>query len=67
MNDKRVRGGPFHLLDKRERWGLTVRGYTVALIVACALVLVLVPGINGFLAIDFPVRGERWVGMLLSA
>ena len=40
---------------------MTVRGYTVALIVACALVLVLVPGTHGFLAIDCPVRGQLLV------
>lgn len=48
----------FRWIDKRERWGLTLWGWAAALLGLSAIVLILVPGINDFLAIDCPVRGE---------
>jgi len=49
------------LIDKRERWGLTVCGWVAVVIVASAAVLVLISGVHGFLAIECPVKGELLV------
>ena len=40
---------------------MTLWGWAAVLLVACSAVLILVPGINGFLAINCPVRGELLV------
>ena len=58
MNDNPVGRGPFYLLKKSERWGLTLWGWIVTVLVALAAWLVCVPNIHGFLAIDCPVRGQ---------
>jgi hypothetical protein len=66
MNDNPVGHGPFYLLDKRERWGLTLWGWFVIVLAAPVAGLVCVPNIHSFLAIDCPVRGrllvmEGWI------
>jgi hypothetical protein len=61
MNDNRGRPRSFRIIDRRERWGLTLWGWAAVLLLTCAAVLGLVPRIHGFLAIDCPVRGEVFV------
>ena len=61
MNDNPVGRGPFYLLKKRERWGLTWVGWAVAVGAALVAGLVCASNIHGFLAIDYPVRGEPLV------
>jgi len=58
MDNKGAEHRLFHLLGKRERWGLTLWGWIVTVLVALAAWLVCVPNIHGFLAIDCSVRGQ---------
>lgn len=46
------------MIDKRERWGLTLWGWLVVAIVAGAGLLGAVPRIHGFLASEYRVRGQ---------
>jgi hypothetical protein len=46
------------LIDKRERWGLTLWGFLAVLTVAVVVFVNVVPEIHGFLACRDPVRGE---------
>jgi hypothetical protein len=57
-NDSRVRRRPFCLFEKRDRWGLTWVGWSVAGLIVILAGLVCVPNIHRFLAIDCPVRGQ---------
>lgn len=58
MNDRFKKRKPLRLIDRRERWGLTLWGWLVVGMVAGAAIIISIPGIHGFLAIDDPVRGE---------
>ena len=58
MNDNPVGRGPFYLLKKSERWGLTLWGWIVTVLVALAAGLVCVLNIHAFLAIDCPAKGQ---------
>ena len=58
MNEKRVRHGAFYLIEKRERWGLTLWGWVVVVLVVLATGVVCVPNIHGFLARECPVGGQ---------
>ena len=46
------------LIDKRERWGLTLWGWLAALILVGMALVGGARNIHGFLATDSPVRGE---------
>jgi hypothetical protein len=46
------------LIDKRERWGLTLWGWLVMATLAGVALLGAVRNIHGFLASEYPVRGE---------
>ena len=51
----------FHLVDKRERWGLTWWGRIALLLVLVVAVLGTLPYIHGFLAVDTPLKGQLLV------
>ena len=66
MQNKVNKGGRFRLIERRERWGLTLGGWLAALIVALVMLLIGIFGIHGFLAGENPVRGkilvvEGWI------
>jgi hypothetical protein len=61
MNEKTIQHGWLGLIDKRERWGLTVWGWAAVVLAALVAGLVSVPSINGFLTYDNPVRGQALV------
>ena len=58
MRNKVKSSRRIRLIDKRERWGLTLWGWLAVLIVALFLFLSGISGIHGFLAGEKPVRGE---------
>ena len=58
MRNKVKSSGRVRLIDKRERWGLTIWGWSALLLIVGITFLSTVPRINGFLAIECPVRGD---------
>jgi hypothetical protein len=58
VSDKCKKAWAIGLIDKRERWGLTLWGWVAVVIFGGVALLSAVPKIHGFLASQYPVRGQ---------